>query len=233
MLEAEARPLFSKPHRKVVLQLLCERLAELIRQDEDLVHKIISACQAAAAVQRPDGSEIEWVEKRIAGLTRKINFNMRNPGETEEDEKEIADTLRNLRQERKVLQDQLGLIRAAAAEPVRVPTEGEASPLDNFSDILQCAARGQLGDDQDTARDILETLTGGRIDMYQQGERREMHGWLQGRFTVRLLDVLVEKIAAQGPRTGGEGVEVVIDFKRPRKTDADADKAIKFGLTAS
>ena len=188
----------------------------------------------AAAIQRPDGAEVDRLEKAVARLTRQIDFNMRNPGETEEDEKEIADTLRNLRRERKGLQDQLGMIKAAAAEPVRVPTEPEVmSLLDNFLDILQRAATGQLGDDQDAARDILETLTGGRIDMYQQGERTPMHGWLQGRFTVRILDVLVEKLAGVRPTADGEGIEVIIDFKRPRKTDTDADEAVRLWVDGS
>ena len=57
-----------------------------------------------------------------------------------------------------------------------------------------------------------------------------MKGWLQGRFTVSIVDVLVEKIAGTRPARQGEGVEVVIDFKRPRKTDADADGAIRLWL---
>ena len=175
--------------------------------------------------------EIERIEKAIASLTRKIDFNMRNPGETEEDEKEIADTLRSLRRERQVVQDQLGAIKAAAVETARVPTGVEVGLLiNNFSDILQRAAGGQLADDQDAARDILETLTGGRIDMYQQGERIEVKGWLQGRFRVRLIDVIVEKIAGVRRANGGDGIEVFIDFKRPRKTDSDADKAIAWWL---
>ena len=232
MLEAETRPLFSKPNRAVVRRLLCEKLAELIRQEAELVNTIIAECQAqAAAIQRPDGLEIERIEKAITSLTRKIDFNMRNPGETEEDEKEIADTLRSLRRERQVLQDQLGAIKAAAVEPVRVPTEEEVGLLiNNFSDILQCAAGGQLADGQETARDILETLTGGRIDMYQQGERKEVRGWLQGRFRVRLIDVIVEKVTGVRRANGGDGIEVLIDFKRPRKTDSDADKAIALWL---
>jgi DNA invertase Pin-like site-specific DNA recombinase len=231
-LESESRPLFSKPHRKVVLRLLCDKLAELIRQDEHLVEQIISATQAqSAAVQRPDASAIKQLEKTVAELTRTINFNMQNPGETEEDEREIAETLRNLRRERKAIQDQLGLVKAAAANPVRVPTEEEVNQLlDRFSDVLQCAAAGKLGDDQETARAVLESLTGGRIEMFQQGEREEMHGWLQRRFTIKLLDVLVEKLVGVRPAASGERIEVVIDFKRTRKTDTDADKAIQWWI---
>jgi hypothetical protein len=159
---------------------------------------------------------------------------MRNPGETEEDEREIAEALQRLRRGRKELQVQLEMIKAAAFEPVRVPTEEEIRKLlDQFDDVLQSAAAGTLGEDQESARDILETLTGGRIEMHQQGERQNMQGWLQGRFTARLLDALVEKIAGVRPAKDGEGVEVVIDFKRARKTDADADKAIRRWLDGS
>jgi site-specific DNA recombinase len=228
-LEPGARPLFSKPHRKVVLRLLCDSLDRLIRHDQDLVRKVVLATkEAAAAVQRPDISEVEQVKTGIADLTRKIEFNLRNPGETAEDEKESVDTLRELRRERKELQNTLGLINAVSLVPVRVPTEEEIHKLlDSFGGVLRRAAASDLGDDQEAARDILGTLTGGRIDMYQQGERGPMHGWLQGRFAVRLLDVLVEKLAGVRHVDSGEGIEVTIDFKRPRKTDSDADKAIQ------
>jgi DNA invertase Pin-like site-specific DNA recombinase len=169
-----SRPLFSKPHRRVVLRLLCQRLAALIRHDGNLVEKIIAACQTrAAATQRPDVSELANLEKSIADLTRKIEFNMRNSGETEQDEKEIAAVLRNLRQERKSIQDQLALLKAIASEPICVPDETEIQlMLENLASILQRVAASQLGDDQAIVRDVLQTLTGGRIDMHQQGDGR-------------------------------------------------------------
>jgi hypothetical protein len=55
-------------------------------------------------------------------------------------------------------------------------------------------------------------------------------GWLQGRFTIRLLDVLVSKATGTRHATTGEGAEVVIDFKRLRQCDADADRAIALWL---
>jgi predicted XRE-type DNA-binding protein len=227
--EAETRPLFSKPRRHVVLRLLCQRLAALIRQDHELIGKIIAECQSqAAAFQRPDSGEIGRLEKLVGDLTRKVEYNRRNPGETEEELKESAAILRRLGAERNEAQNQLALIQAIAAEPVRVPTESEVRDmLRHLDDVLRRAAASQLGDDQDAARDILETLTGGRIDMFQQGERKEMQGWLRGHFTAKILDVLVEMIAGIRSAKSGEGVEVVLDFKRPRKTDADSDKAIE------
>ena len=61
----------------------------MIRQDDELVGKIISECQLrAAAIQRPDVAENGRLEKLVGDLTRKIDYNRRNPGETEEELKE-------------------------------------------------------------------------------------------------------------------------------------------------
>jgi DNA invertase Pin-like site-specific DNA recombinase len=232
-LEPGARTLFSKPHRHVTLRLLCKRLSELLRQDDELIRKIISECQAqAAAIQRPDAGEIDRLERLIGDLNRKIDFNLHNPGETEGDLKESAAIVRGLRAERNAAQNRLDLVKAIAAEPVRVPTEAEVREmLQHFDDVICRAAANKLGDEESArARDVLELLTGGRIEMRQRGERKEMQGWLQGRFRVSLLDVLVENIAGARLGRNDEGVDVVIDFKRPRKTDADADRALRLWL---
>ena len=41
---------------------------------------------------------------------------------------------------------------------------------------------------------------------------------------------MFDKIAGTRPAKAGDGIEVVIDFKRPRKTDSDADKAVRIWL---
>jgi site-specific DNA recombinase len=231
-LDAQERPLFSKPRRQMVLQLLCRRLSELIRQDVNLVAMTVSACQSeAAAIGRPDAGEIARLGKLIGDLTRTIDFNREYPGETAQDLHKTAAIVRRLETERNDAQSQLALIKASADKPIRVPTETEVDDrLRHFDKLLQQAAAGKLSDAHDIARDIIEELTSGRIDMYQEGERREMRGWLQGRFTARILDVLVETFTGVKRREDGEGVDVVIDFKRTRKSDADADKAIRLWL---
>jgi len=232
-MEAGARGLFSKAHRHVVLQLLCKRLTELIQLDSELVAKIVLECQLyAAAIQRPDKGEIARLEKLTGDLKRNIDFNLLHSGETDEDLKESADVVRRLRAERSEAQNQLALIRARSDERVQVPSEAEVREmLQHLADVLRRAATGQLGDEEaSSARDVFQLLTGGRIEMYQQGERREMQGWLRGRFTIRLLDVLVGKITGASPEKGGNGIDVMIDFKRSRKTDSDADKAIRIWL---
>ena len=56
------------------------------------------------------------------------------------------------------------------------------------------AAEGKLGDEMGTVRQIIKMLTGGRIDLFQQGERKAYQGWLEGRCRVRLLQYLVSAV---------------------------------------
>ena len=130
--------------------------------------------------------------------------------------------------------------RGSAAEPVRVHRSVLQPGAEAFGDRLPESdeVRGSglmLPPTSPTKATRLrrrvacteQPLTGGRINMFQQGERKPMHGWLQGPFTARLLDVLVEKLAGERRADSGEGIEVVIDFKRQRKSDTDADEAIR------
>jgi site-specific DNA recombinase len=200
-IDASVRPLFSKAHQDVVVQLLFKRLAELIRQDEELVSKIILECQqCAATLQRPDTNEVERLERLVTDCTRKIDFHRRNPGETEEELQESSEAVRRFGAMRKEAQTELAVIKAAMTEPVRVPDRAAVDVLlSQFHDTLQRAAAGQLGAEEfSSARDILQLLTGGRVEMHQFGERREMKGWLQGRFTLRVLDIFVERLTGRG-----------------------------------
>ena len=129
--------------------------------DLAVVDRIIAECRAhSAGIQRPDKSQLERLERDMSSLTRKIEFHMRNTGETTDDEREIAETLRNLRRERKALRDQLAMIRAATLESVQVRSRDEViSFVDNLSEILGRAAAGQVGGCQDAARDILALIS--------------------------------------------------------------------------
>jgi site-specific DNA recombinase len=234
-IEPNARPLFSKAHRAVVLAVLCKRLADLIREDDELVSKIISECQGRAAeIQQPDTGEIERLDRFVADCTRDIEFNRRHPGQTDQERQESSEVIREFGIKRKEAQSRLAVINAALTEPVRVPDALEVRELlSQFDEILRRAAAGQLASEEfSSAHNILLLLTGGRVEMHQFGERREMKGWLQGRFTVNILDTLVERLTNGSPANHGrqDGVDVVIDFKRTHKSDEDADQAIRLWL---
>jgi hypothetical protein len=67
------------------------------------------------------------------------------------------------------------------------------------------------------ARRILEAVTGGRIVVHQQGERKPKKGWLSGTFEVHLIRPVLGELGVHATEQPRQGVEV--DFRKP--TDAE------------
>jgi len=49
-------------------------------------------------------------------------------------------------------------------------------------------------------RELIDRLTGGRIDLEQAGEPRPQRGWLRGRFRYRLVEALTARRRSCGWR---------------------------------
>ena len=214
-LKSTDRALYSQLNRKRALRLTCERLATLIREDENLIQDVITTCQQeAAAKQRPDAAHLTQLKAQVEKLTRAIQANMRDRGDTTEDQAETDKLIRQLRQERTQVTAEVGVLETANQRPIRVPCEAEVRDLlRHFGQILM-AAKDATEENIAEARDIIALLTGGRIELFQQGEHMAQRGWLQGRFTVRLLDVVVQSAAGVMPSQERDGSEqIVIDFR--------------------
>ena len=88
---------------------------------------------------------------------------------------------------------ELGLLESQDSQQIEIPTEEDVRKLlADFSQILVEAANGEKSENLGRAREIVKLMTGGRIELFQQGERKAKRGWLQGRFHVRLVEVVVE-----------------------------------------
>ncbi|MBL8792466.1 MAG: recombinase family protein [Planctomycetia bacterium] len=218
-LPAADRPLYSLLNRELALRLTCETLARFIRQDNGLVDEVIAACQAeAAALQQPDPSRLAELRTRADQLARKIAFNQRNVGDTPEDHEETAKLIKDLRDQRNTALAELKALEAGQARTISIPTKEETRQLlDELDQLLMAAATSNTEANAGKAREVIKLLTGGRINLYQQGERRRHGGWLQGRFQKRLLPFLANK-AIGGSTTIGTAVnhpatEVVIDYR--------------------
>lgn len=62
---------------------------------------------------------------------------------------------------------------------------------------------------------LIDLLTGGRIELVQQGERRAKRGWLQGRFPNRVLAGVTHQLTGVHlSPDGSEPCEIVIDYRR-------------------
>ncbi len=227
VMPAEKRPLFTHLNRELVLRLTCEKLAELVCLDEALVNDIIVACQREADVaQRPDPDAEKQLRTKLDKIKKTIEFNRRNPGDMEEEQKQTESLLKQLRGERADIEAELSGIQAAKGRVVTPPTaEQVRAMLTELHTVLLTAATSQTDAQLGPARRIVELLTGGRIELFQMGERKAQRGWLQGRFRVRLLSFLIERVTSVRPLGRDDGVEVTIDYREPPEFIALSEKA--------
>jgi DNA invertase Pin-like site-specific DNA recombinase len=212
---AAERPLYSQLPRELALRRTCEALAGLVRQDEDLVAQVIAACrEEAVRLQAPDPARLEALRQREQKLSRQIQFLLVDAGETEADRLESARVLQALRCQRAGTVAELECLRGGGHD-VAIPTEQEVRDLlGQLGQILAAAVDPEAHQERAAARAVLRILTGGRIELYQQGERRPQRGWLQGRFRVRLLPYLLEQVSgSKEAGLQGPGVEMVIDYR--------------------
>lgn len=222
----EKRPLYTQLNRKLALKLTLGKLAELVCSDEGLVAMIVEACRReAATAQQPDPTRLGQLKSQEAKKSRAIQSNLRNRGDTEEDQAETDLVVAELRRERAALHAEIGLLEAAQHRQAIVPEE--ATVRDMLADLGGALAQAGLEADETKmrmVRRLIVALTGGKIMLSQQGERKAQRGWLQGRFRVDLLSHAVERLTGF-PTSAADSREVTIDFRRPTKWEAEADEA--------
>jgi orotate phosphoribosyltransferase-like protein len=227
-LPAEQRPLYSQLPRDLALRLTCERLAALVAADGDLAAHVVAACQQAVRqAQAPDPARLDELRRRDKQLSGQIQFLLQNAGETDVDRQESATSLDVLRRSRAEAAAELSRLEAGMARPTTVPTAEEVqAQLRDLSTVMLEAAQGESGEAMASAREILQLLTGGRIELFQQGERKAQRGWLQGRFHVQLLPYLLDRTTGvHGGTRDGTGVEVVLDYREPVPYEAESERA--------
>ena len=227
--KAEDRPLYTHLNRQLALKLTCDKFLELIKSDAELVHKIISACQQAAElIQRPDPERLAQLRSELQKLMSKIDFNRRNPGESDDEQRQTELLLKELRGQHATAAAELSALESAQEMGVAVPTVEEVtSLLDELSQTIVASTLAESEDDMRIARRIIDELTGGQIDLYQMGERRQNKGWLQGRFHVDVISMVSKELTGVSLSKDLEnGVEVVIDYKAVNTSlDSEADQA--------
>jgi site-specific DNA recombinase len=228
-LPVEQRSLYSMLNRRLALRLTCQKLADLIRADDALLKQALVVCQHEAAhQQQPDSHRQAELKARLDKLNRQIQFILNNPGETDTDRQEAEVTLRQLRRERAQTQADLAQL-SNRQRPIEVPSEGDLKALlEQLSALLVHAAESEDQQEQDEARHLIQLLTGGRIELFQMGERKAQQGWLQGRFRVRVLSVLVAQATGLQVVESAEGPEVVLDYREPTESEQWADKVKEF-----
>ena len=221
----EADPeLFSLLPRRLALDLICDRLADLVLADELLVEQTIEAFRRhLRTLTQPDPELAVGLEREIERLTRQINFILDAPGETDQDEKENRERLAKLRSERAGKQKQLAEIKEAAKNPMKLPEPDEIrAQLQQMATMLREAAHSDDPAEQAALQDLIKDLTGGKIMASQQGERKSHQGWLKLTFRVNVLNVLAQRCGI--PAAQGDEIVVEIDVKEPDWRDQKCEE---------
>ncbi len=182
--------LFSYFPRQLATELFLKKISRIMLDEPTLAEEIVRRCQACAeAMEAPGEAELSSLHMQSEKLTRRIQFIMQSPGETEEDLTENQGLLRQLRAERATIQRRLSEADAAAERKKDVPTkESVLSMLEKLHRI----AAGDFGSlssaDAALLRNFVVDMTGGEIVVSQQGDRRKNHGWLRMTFSSRLAE---------------------------------------------
>lgn len=211
------RALYSQLKRTLALQLICGKLAELIRSDQEMVNRLIMACQEEAdRIQRPDPSQIEKLKKHHDKLVRSVKLLARQDPETDEEEQLLESALREKRIELADINSQLTTLTGLDSTKIKIPTPEEVTSLVNgLSQSLIEIEESGTQEEIDFLRELLTRLTGGQIKLVQMGEKRPRKGWLQGRFQCPLKAVLVQQLTGVPTIASNDYQEVVVDFKDP------------------
>ncbi|WP_235990540.1 recombinase family protein [Bremerella alba] len=221
------RPLFSQLNRELAMELTCQKVAELLRTDEGLVDQIMDACvRNLEASQKPDPGRENQLRAQDEKLKRSIEFSLRNLGESEEDAQHTQMFVSELRAERTKVQLELERLAAAKKRVISLPTRTDVvEMLQELDRVLHQAGTNGSVEECSLARLIIERITGGRISLHQQGEQQPHRGWLQGRFQLRLLDLLVERLTGATTGSVDHKHEIVIDYRRPDPNEKDSEVA--------
>jgi len=225
--DRESRPLYSQLPRGLSLQKTCETMLKLVRGDESLIERVIASCQvAAAALQAPEPQVLATAAARIVKLDRRIALIMRNPGETEVDEKESEAELKRLRRDRGEALAVQQAAQAAATRSIEVPSETEVRVLlQHLGDILIQAANLSTPGVAEELRLFLDRFTGGRIELEQMGERLPGRGWLRGRFRGNVITSIVRSLTGKEIASSSPDQAIVMDFfEETSKAAASAEE---------
>ncbi len=220
--------LYTLLDRRLAVEMICLKIADLIQGDDMIVAEIVATCRKAADdEQRPDEGQIEDLKARRAKLSQQINHVLDLFAETEEDRRENNDKATELRRQRAGINAELAHLDAAANTPIKVPTPEEVRGL--LADIgAELTGVAQSGGEaaMARARRIIEIITGGKILVYQAGPRQAQRGWLRGVINVDVVKLVAEDIGIGGVDNSGVDIEIKFIERPTHELIADEVKAL-------
>ena len=216
--------LLSLLHRERTQRMVCERLAGVIQDSRALATRVVAECQAqAVALQEPDTTQLDDLERARRKLDQQIGFVLSNSGDTDQDRAESARALQDARARRAAFDVKIATLKAAMNRPINVPTvEDVQIHMDNLAMILIRGASSEQPEDVAAVGDIVTVLTGAVILVSQAGERKRQRGWLRLTMRSNLLAYLLGHFGAEASNDGENNI--IIDLRRQPKHERIADE---------
>lgn len=226
-IEASSRPIFTHFNRKLALQRTCDHLIDWIRPSEELIDSVIEECvRRSAELQKEDPCILQALKAQAAKLKATIDFNRRNPGVSEDEQRQTMLILKDLRRQQNDVLARLRSIEAAQQSPPPTPSrEQVAEFLDATKELIQ---QGLTSKDVSLLRKIrlsMEGIVQGKIEVHQMGERSKSKGWLQGRLRIDVAGFVVKELTGVGCGDSNTVQEVTIDFKKVDPIDEESETA--------
>ena len=218
------RMLFTHVNRRLASELICAKLADLIRGDRALVDAIVTACRTASeAQQRPDPGAAARLQQQCRRISEQIEYVMGMLPETSEDRRENQAKVAELRRQRAGLEAELARLNAAAAKPIAVPGPTEIEEMLAQLSVELAALGNDTESEVNHARQIIELITGGKILIYQAGPRRPHEGWAKAVFCANVVRLGAQAYGAG--QAAGEAVEISLDIRKSPPHEQIADRA--------
>lgn len=218
------KELFTYLDRRLATEMVCTKIAALIKTESDLVDRAVAVCRDFSnRQQHPDEEELEQLRRRAEAMTKRIGVAQGYAVETDEDIRENQRMVGELRKQRAAYRAETARLEAAMTDPVEVPTEEEVrAEMKQLGRILLLAASSSDPSVVGKVRRVIETVTGGQIFVEQAGERKRGKGWLRSRFRARVLRLVAGEFGVA--QAADDGVDVAIDFRRPPVHERIADE---------
>ena len=209
--------LYSQMPRKLGTDLIAKAICDQVLSNPEIVNACDEAALAAVEqMAQPDATRLDGLRSERARTSAQLRLVIDTFTGT--DEQLVRSQLDELRMTLTRLDAEVAIEQRLFDQVVELPTADQLREvLASLSEILVGATEVPTDEQLDEARELVRVLTGGRIDVYQQGERKAKLGWLQARFTVNLAAVALNGTGiAAAPDSE---TELVVDVRQPAEVN--------------
>ena len=206
--------LYSSVSRRLTTDLIVKAICNEVLSKQ----AVVDACVAQFLLEtermlKPDPRDLARLKKDRKAVKDQLGMLVRTFSGDDEDL--IRNELNEFRNRLRKLDMEIAQEQRHVDQVVNLPTEDEARQvLAALPEILMSAALAPTDDELDKARELICLLTGGRIEFFQEGEKKAQVGWLQARFKVNLAAVLMSQVGVEGSTGDAGEVEIVVDIRK-------------------